>query len=325
MNTNNELKNHILCEFKRNENFFGTLIEVRGVVNDVENVVKSFSIMIKQQINNTFLKNENKTYTYNEKNEIYQKNKVNTFFDEFILKLTIKQGKKTYSGNSDVHKTIFKDKNGNWICKPYIELTIQAENIIDAYYVFEFAISHELTHLFDMLQYSIKNNKSGYYNVIDKNKYRKIAQTKNDKFLPNNLRAIAYILYFLTRVERNAYIAQLKQELLAKKDKITNNKTAFETIKTTESYKQFEYMEEQITMIYSIKNENIQNELINALNSIMNKKFSTYNQLKKYFLGRWLKWKKAYLIQASKIAYDIYAMENQRFVNDTSETYPRIK
>lgn len=43
----------------------------------------------------------------------------------------------------------------------------------------------------------------------------------------------------------------------------------------------------------------------------MNKKFTTYNQLKKYYLNRWQKWKNKYLSTASKIVHDIYTQDNK--------------
>ena len=39
--------------------------------------------------------------------------------------------------------------------------------------------------------------------------------------------------------------------------------------------------------------------------------FSSYKQVKKYYLNRWLKWKNKYLSTAAKIAHDIYASDNK--------------
>ena len=59
-----------------------------------------------------------------------------------------------------------------------------------------------------------------------------------------------------------------------------------------------------------------QNEITYALNSIMEKKFTNYNQVRNYFSDRWRKWKKAYLIKASKIANDIYQENNMSLDGD---------
>ena len=43
---------------------------------------------------------------------------------------------------------------------------------------------------------------------------------------------------------------------------------------------------------------------------MMNTHFTTYNQLLKYYNRRWEKWKKNYLIKATKIAYDVFSENN---------------
>ena len=168
-------------------------------------------------------------------------------------------------------------------------------------------MGHELTHCYNLLQYALKNDKDPWYS-IDRNRYFTIRNNVN--FGIGNVSALANILYTLNRMERNAYIAQLKQELLTKKNLIKDNKTAFDLIKNTESYKKFLYLEQQVNVIFTIIDEDVQKDLIDTLNNIMNTHFTTFKQLKKYFLIRWLKWKKAYFKNASKIAYDIFSSTN---------------
>ena len=126
----------------------------------------------------------------------------------------------------------------------------------------------------------------------------------------NNYKAIANMLYKLNRMERNAYIAQLKQELLNKKSNLKNTKTTFETIKETESYKKFLSLEDNIKILSNITDVMTQNEIINAVNTIMGTFFSNYAQVKKYLINRWNKWRKKYIVTASKIAYNIFDENN---------------
>lgn len=325
MNTNIELKNHLQFEFKVHNSLFAIpLNEARSVVDGIDNVVNIFLNMAYDQIKHTFSKfnteNEITSY-YNETNKIWKNSNIKTFFNKFNLKLTIKKANvNRQDGGADTNSITEIGKN-TFDCKPDITLIISATDAVNANNGLGIAIGHELTHCYNLLQYAIKNGKYDTSVIFDKNKYKNIDDVFHNPG-PNNLKAIGTMLYNLTRVERNAYIAQLRQELLAKKDLLKDASSLFDVIKTTNSYKKFLLLEDNVNAILSATNKQVQDQLISYLNHIMESNFTTFNQFKKYFVRRWTKWKKAYIIKASKIAYDVFEETHQMLDNgDLNQTF----
>ena len=193
-------------------------------------------------------------------------------------------------------------------------MIVSGKNIYECGNTFCVGIGHELTHAYDLWLYAVKNNKHPLNSILN-NKYNNISNARNGNIDTNNLRAVADMLYTLNKMERNAYIAQLKQELNTNKDKIKDMKSAYNLIYKSFSYQKIKGLENNINIILNLKNKSTQNGILQSLNTIMKTNFTTWNQVKKYFLNRWLKWKNKYLSTAAKIAYDIYA-ENNVIIND---------
>lgn len=303
MNTEIELKNHIDFEFHP----FKPLYESRGVVDNIDEIVNAFVNMVEDQIIELYV--SDKPYikkSYNNFNQTYIKSGVKPFFNSFKLDLVFcKREKSGYKGGVNCDSVI-KNERGEYISYPKIFFQISANSILESIRVFKFCLGHELTHAYGALMYAIKNGKDQFDSVFNKNKYGKIVSERSSAI--QNVAATADMLYNLSKIERNAYIAQLRQELLDKKDYIVNSKSAFEAIKSTESYRRLIKMEENIDIINSDKlSDNTKKELRLSLNSIMDKNFTNFEQVKSYYNKRWEKWKKVYLTKASKIAYDIYS------------------
>lgn len=307
MNIEKELENHIITEFVIHNSGPVMLTETRGRINNIDEIVKYFANLVQPQV----------FEAYKLKTEIMQpysgEINIDTFFKKYRINISFEPSVKTNYNGGISPDSIFQNIEGKWICVPDIKLNIKANNILDALKTFYFAIGHELTHAYDLFQYAIKTGQDPWYS-IDRNQYFKIRDA--EQFYNGNPKAIANMLYHLNRMERNAYIAQIRQELMAKKDKVKDNKTVFELIKETESWKKFLLLGKNIVNIFNIKNNDLQNEILQAVNDLMNKKFTTYNQVKKYFINRWNKWKHAYLINASKIAYDVYVENNGEYWMD---------
>ena len=232
-------------------------------------------------------------------------NDVETFFNNFNITLHTKIGDETeYRGGMSPSSLKY---HYTWYCEPLINLTITAPDIKNLANVLSFCIAHELTHCYNVLQYSIQTNQD-VLPSLKKNRYFDIKDKENSIW--QNEKVLSHILYSLNRVERNAYLAQLRQELNAVKDKMTDDKAIFNLITNTESYKRFKNIENNINILNKIKDEDVKTELTEYINNMMNKKFGTFNQTKKYLNGRWEKWKKAYLSKATKIAYDVFLTTN---------------
>jgi len=312
MDTNKELENHILTEFQLHNSGPVILNETRGRIDNIDEIVKYFVKVVQSQAfktynnkgNTIFKIFNNKGKTTKTYNDIIS---INCFFNKYKITVTFEvSDKKNYNGGIQSN-SIFQDVDGKWVCVPDINITVKSNNAIDALKTFSIAIGHELTHAYDLLQYALKTGQDPWYS-IERNRYRKIKEGENT--LTDNPQAIANMLYHLNRMERNAYIAQLRQELMNMKDKIKDNKSVFEVIKKTKTWEKFIALENNVFAVFNIQNIVLQNEIMQTLNYIMKKNFTTYNQVKNYFINRWNKWKKAYLTNASKIAYDVYAENN---------------
>lgn len=305
MSSENELKHHIITEFARNYTSPAVLKEEHGYINNIDAVIEYFKTLVEPQVKLVFGDTPGNSVSKTYKNKI----NINTFFEYYNLDITFEYSKtSSYKGGAAPKSVYVHPIKGEWVCVPDIELTIIASNGIKAMKNFSFAIGHELTHCYDLLQYAKETNQDPWYS-IDRNRYFDI-RTKHMYGIGNE-KASANILYLLNRMERNAYIAQLKQELLNNKEQIKDSKSAFDAVKNTESYKKFLNLEYNMNVIMNLTDEETQQNLIKYLNDIMHKKFTTYNQLKKYYLNRWQKWKYKYLTTASKIVHDIYTQDNK--------------
>lgn len=306
MNTNKELEHHIITEFARNNLAPVLLKEEHGYINNIDEVIDYFKTLITPQLNQVFGDDPHFSIS-----NVYEQNiNVRTFFKKFKLSVTFEWAKETAYRGGAKPKSVYNDTDTKeWVCVPDINLIIKASNAIKAMKIFSFAIGHELTHCYDLLQYAKETNQDPWYS-IDRNRYFDIKDRETWSII-NNEKATANILYLMNRMERNAYIAQLKQELMDRKDEMQDSMSAYNLIRKTESYQKFISLENNINAILSVYDKDVQNGLIQYLNSIMNKKFTTYKQVKKYYLNRWLKWKNKYLSTAAKIAHDIYASDNK--------------
>lgn len=303
MKINKELEHHVIVEFKRHNTVPVLLKETHGYINDIDDIVEYFKNLVEQQIIRLYSGNKELiTKSYDGKINI------KTFFKYYKINVTFEKSEKSDYLCGILPKSIFQSSNGNWECIPEINMTIKAKNSTNAMNIFSFSIGHELTHGYDLLLYAKKTNQDPWYS-IDRNRYFNIS--KEMRLGVGNTQASAYILYRLNRMERNAYIAQLKQELLSMKDNIKDAKSAIEAIKKTNSYNKFLDIEKNIGIILTIDKKEVQEGLLSDLNNIMNKNFINYNQLVKYYSNRWRKWKQQYLSQASKIAYDIFASDKK--------------
>lgn len=305
MNSENELKHHIITEFARNYTSPAVLKEEHGYINNIDAVIEYFKTLVEPQVKLVFGDTPGKPVSKTYKNKI----NINTFFEYYNLDITFEYSKtSSYKGGTAPNSVYFPPTKGEWVCVPNIELTIFASNGIKAMKNFSFVIGHELTHCYDLLQYAKETNQDPWYS-IHRNRYFDLR--RKHMYGIGNEKASANILYLLNRMERNAYIAQLKQELLNNKEQIKDSKSAFDAVKNTESYRKFLNLEYNMNVIMNLTDEETQQNLIKYLNDIMHKKFTTYNQLKKYYLNRWQKWKYKYLTTASKIVHDIYTQDNK--------------
>lgn len=311
-NTNNELRNHIIYEFYAGlPNRENILMETRGVVSGLHDVVKAICEELSDQVWETYNTKEEETRVYSgEVSEFGLK----SFFDDFNITLTTIYGnnKSIYRGGLSVSKS-FSDSENGVVCSPVINFYVTDNDPHDMARTIAFSIGHELTHAYNFYQYARKNNltvRQMMDNFDNIQRYGDIMAAKNSPGL-NNERAVGDILYKLNRMERNAYIAQLKQELESEADYIVDSKSAWNAVLKTESYKKFKNLEKNFSIMFGPEiSDEAKKQIIHYTNRSTGKNFKNFDQVKKYYMKYWETWKKKYLTTASKIAYDIYAEHN---------------
>lgn len=328
MNTVKELLNHLLFEFSdvlpgKNRRM---LTEKRGRITDIDKIVDYLCVGIQKQALNV-IKDRGRSTLYNR--EEYTGNikdaGINTFFDEYYITVDIYYQKRNdeYSGGFYPGRSftnISDPDTGEFIgvkCSPNISIMVNGTTLDEIMHTIRFALGHELTHAYNSYQYANKTHSTvdQTFNNFSEGQRYKYIQKASRKY-SGNPKAVANLLYHLNRMERNSYIAQLYNELLDRKDEIKDVESAARVIKETESYRKFKNVRANIEAIYSPTiTDDAKNNIMLVTNEITGKNFTTYNQVKKYYLRVWDKWKKKYLSTASKIARDIYEDNNPEIID----------
>lgn len=307
MNLNEELKNHIKTQFAL-FNVGPMLNETRGVFDGINNVIDFFVKLLEKDVIAFFRGKENsfqRIYTsYN-----YPINAEGAFFKDYVMNITFKRSN-GYGYNGGINAdSVSKTKTG-WVARPYFHLQIKSPDAATAINVLAIAVGHELTHCYNLFQYAIKTNKDTT-SLPSKTGYDKITNSRiSQSSIDQN---VGDFMYLTHRMERNAYIAQLKQELMIMKNNIKDSTTAYNAIKKTNVYVGVKMGEGFVKTINNMTNPEEQMEMINAFNKASGLKFSTFNQLVKYVNQRWAKFKKKFMIMASKIVNDVYLDNPQNY------------
>ncbi len=318
MNLLTELKNHIDYEFSRNT--FAILKESRGTVTDIDMFVSNISKATENQINTAIrTKTEiEQTYTNNNTQNVLNGD-AKFFFSEFDITLTFGfADKKRYGGYTDIKRSIIQTKDGGVICRPTITLRIFGPKEEDLYYVLSLGLGHELVHIYNFYRYCLENQNADLIANYKSQGYDKFYSTL--QWGTGIRKKVAKALYILNRLERNAYIGMLRQELQSKKDEIRGSKNALSVVKQTESYEKFQDLSKFIDGLKSLDPESEDaKRIVSAVNDMMKKNYTTFGQVIKYFTQRWEKWKKKYMIMASKIVYDIWSEDKLPMVPNSNQ------
>lgn len=300
---------HILFELThRMPNKISILFEDRSVVPGIDTILNNIFKMIEPQIYETVRQN-GKTVAHQYK-DIEQLGIKNTFFKSIDFSVQANIGdSSSYVGGYNPSVIKYEGENTKIDLSIFISVTGTDES--DLRRIIYFAFGHEIVHAYDVYQWVIKNKK-------DYSPTQQLANSNylNFKSLPwdsGNEKAIKNAMYRLSRLERNAYIGQLRQELLRVKDSITDSKSALNAIKNTESYNKnylyFDRFLDSMVGLYVDKGEDAEetkNDVIYYANKICSKNFTNYRQVLKYFTIRCRQYQKIYMIKASKIVSDIY-------------------
>lgn len=170
--------------------------------------------------------------------------------------------------------------------------------------------THEISHAYEDFQRS-SHNAPSIKKITSDNRY--MGSLMAWKFgSSSNQRTLGKMFYWLNEMELKAIIGQMSTEIRGKSVKSPNE--AFEAVKTTEAYSIFKKLWQNVSYIENYEDEMTRNDILNGY------KFITGNAVKwEYLVSEidrlWNRWKRKFLQNAGKIAYDYYCETQAPMVN----------
>lgn len=168
-------------------------------------------------------------------------------------------------------------------------------------------LMHELTHAYENYIRIAKNKKSLIQKAADSG-YGKNPLNMTETYKEKK-RMISYILYHLNDFERNAYIAQIKGELLNAEQEFENIDDALNFIRTTISYRNYKTIFKWANQICNETDKYTQSAILRYVSELSNNNFNTYNQFVKWLSNRVLVYQNKFNRIIPKMAAEILYMK----------------
>jgi len=262
-----------IYEEKLDHSHFTQLCESYGVFNGCEEITKEIMDIVDYMLKNNV--------------EIF-KTKINnnTFIENVEIKLTNTSSSAFY-GDSQI-------KNGKYNpLRLRIGIATTKRNIMSS-------IMHELLHAYENQQRYVNNapsmGKAARTIGYDKNPINKTVSYNDIK------QKISYILYHFTDFERNAYIAQIKGELEACDKSFWDIKDAFDFIKTTIPYRNYQKIFSFCSELCEIENNKVQKDILDYTSELSNYNFKTYDSFRNWLIMKMKKYQRKFNNILPKIA-----------------------
>lgn len=219
---------------------------------------------------------------------------------------SIRDGKAGWQSAYDQHGSHFGDGYGH--VKINLSCGASTQEQLESLIATNF--SHEISHAYEDFQRS-RHGAPSIKNITSDNRYMgnlmawKYGSTANQRILGK-------MFYWLNEMELKAIIGQMSTEIKGKSVKTPNE--AFEAVKTTEAYSIFKKLWQNVSYIENCEDEMTRNDILNGY------KFITGNAVKwEYLVSEidrlWNRWKRKFLQNAGKIAYDYYCETQAPMVN----------
>lgn len=174
--------------------------------------------------------------------------------------------------------------------------------------------SHEISHAYEDFQRSTHRAPS-LKDIVSDNRYA--ANLMAWKFGSTlNQRILGKMFYWLNEVELKAIVGQMSTEIRGKS--VKSPKEAFEAVKTTEAYSIFRKLWQNVSYIENCENEMTRNDLLNGYKFITGKNVKWEDFIREVGM-LWNRWKRKFLQNAGKIAYDHYCKTQAPMVNSKFE------
>lgn len=219
---------------------------------------------------------------------------------------SIRDGRAEWQSAYDQHKSHFGEGYGH--VKINLSCGASTQEQLESLLATNF--THEISHAYEDFQRS-SHNAPSIKKITSDNRY--MGSLMAWKFgSSSNQRTLGKMFYWLSEMELKAIIGQMSTEIRGKSVKSPNE--AFEAVKTTEAYSIFKKLWQNVSYIENCEDEMTRNDILNGY------KFITGNAVKwEYLVSEidrlWNRWKRKFLQNAGKIAYDYYCETQAPMVN----------
>ena len=296
-NRDNEMKNSIFMEFRYStkQSMDSILLESKGNMNDIDEYV--IPIMTKfRRITNNGNMNAEVNITANDFKSV--KNKIAEKFN-----IIIEYDKDKPLNIKGVYDTKQSKLQGNVLDNVTIKIKACGEynKVIRN---LPSLIAHELLHAYEKLMRCRKNGKEMQSEPYTNNNImRATARITGNQVIEH----ISMIYYYCTSFERNAYIAQLNNQIRDMKNDIQDSDTAFQVLQQLPLYKQYMAFGNTLSIIYKNK-EYYKDDIEEWYETVYDGKHLSYNKIIKRLINLYNKtWRK---IRKTTASYLRYVYEN---------------
>lgn len=162
------------------------------------------------------------------------------------------------------------------------------------------SIMHELLHAYENLSRTNAGVEDMRKNAL-KTGYDKVTTDKIAK-MGNEKKYVAYLLYYFSDFERNAYIAQLNGEAIACDKTFHSAHDALKWLSKTVPYHNYMVMLDYADKLSRIKNKERREYVLKIANELSNHGFKTYGQFVKWLRIKTRKYSKKFQQTVPKIA-----------------------
>ena len=291
-----------------------SVLESRGYVDNVADLIQALYKRINPDVG--FMKiNTKQTFVYDDM-DIFKG--VDTFFDRFRITIVVNYNEnyQETTSSGEYNDQSFIEYDGDSVCFwPEIFISVRGSDNLAIRRFIGKTLGHELTHAYN--DYELFVNSKGKKRLGDSflKGYSDIARGTSNTIEKN----VDNIIYFTDRSERNAHIAQIRQELDSRKNykQFFDALTFTEVIKSTETYKKFV---EVIDMLNELQNLALSDttgrnseDIVKVVNALTGNKFKRFRQAFNFLKDRVAKTKMKIEDQSPKIAHDVYLKNKFKF------------
>lgn len=232
------------------------------------------------------------------------------FFDNALFNLTLSIGpsSETMSAYKESESGIY---NGKKFVK--FEINIEEPTLIDLIGSLNRIVSHELLHAYQDMS-TIEKSGRRSSGTINTQRYSNIVQAWRQYRKYPYMEELTLLLYNTEPIEINAFIGEIKSELLNNKEFIDGSKKAEQAIRETDAYQRLDNCWNTIETFSELTNKTDIENIVFVYNEIFDTKIQSYQKIIKTLISRVERFTNKVMEQASKIAYDVFAEKKQHLI-----------